>query len=164
MMKPRKKQGQPNGKRGGRSIYDAFDKRGYASLERKLAAQAKAWLETEDLITALEANSSEPIPPSVLEHLRQRLDGTAKKRRGRKKTSEANSLLRIHLVPIYYSRYLAWLKKRDRTQGLEGWSCIRTAPWWQGPPNERAARMVKAYVMRHVDWRHVLNMVSKSRS
>lgn len=151
-------------KGGAGSIYDAYDKLQYASLERKLAADQKAWLHTEDLITALVANSKVPIPESVVEHLRRRLDGTAKKPRGRKKATDNTSILRNHLVPIYYERYLAWLQKRDRTQGLVGWSCIMSAPWWQGTPNERAARMVQAALKRHVDWRHVLNMVSKSRS
>lgn len=165
MTKPPKNKGQAGSAKGGAgSIYDAYDKRRYASLERKLAADPKTWLDTEDLITALAANTSEPIPASVLEHLRRRLDGTAKKPRGRRKKSDASSLLRNHLVPIYYERYLVWLQKQDRTQGLAGWSCIRTAPWWQGAPNERAARMVQAVLKRHVDWRHVLNLVSNSRS
>ena len=136
----------------------------YQSLERKLACDPTAWPPTDELILALERNSIEPIPALVVEHLRQRLDRTAKKPRGRKKISDANSLLRNHLVPIYYSRYLAWLQKRNRTQGLTGWSCIKTAPWWQGAPNERAARMVQKALKRNVDWPHVLNMVSKSRS
>lgn len=164
MPKTPKKKGRPDADRVRVSIYDAYDKRQYASLERKLAADPKSWLDTEDLITALEANSNKPIPASVLDHLRQRLDGTAKKPRGRKKATDANSRLRNHLVPIYYTRYLTWLQKRDRTQGLAGWSCIRTALWWQGAPNERAARMVQATLKRDVDWRHILNMVSKSRS
>lgn len=146
------------------SIYDAYDTRRYASLERKLAADPKAWLATEDLVTALEANSGEPIPAAVLEHLRRRLDGTAKKPRGRRKKTDANSLLRSHLIPVYYERYLRWLQKRERGQGLAGWSCIRGADWWRGAPNERAARMVQAVLKRHVDWRHVMNLVSTSRS
>lgn len=164
MTSPPKKPGQSNVGSRRTSIYDAYDKRRYASLERKLAADPKAWLETEDLITALEANSCEPIPASVLEHLRQRLDGTAKKPRGRKNKSDASSLLRNHLVPIYYERYLRWLQKRERGQGLAGWSCVRGADWWRGAPNERAARMVQKALRRDVDWHHIQNMVSKSRS
>lgn len=151
-------------KRGAGSIYEAYDKSRYASLERKLAADRQSWLDTEDLITALEANSKEPIPESVVEHLRQRLDGTAKKPRGRKKATDNISFLRNHLIPIYYERNLAWLQKRERTQGLVGWSCIMSAPWWQGVPNERAARMTQAALKKHVDWRYIMNMVSKSRS
>lgn len=164
MTRPPKKKRQTRVKARATSIYEAYDKRRYASLERKLAADPKAWLKTEDLLTALEANSGEPIPVTVLEHLRRRLDGTAKKPRGRKKVADANSLLRDHLIPVYYARYLRWLQKRERGQGLAGCSCIRGADWWQGAPNERAARMVQAVLNRHVDWRHVMNMVSKSRS
>ena len=155
---------RPNVGTGRASIYEAYDKRRYTSLERKLASNPKIWLDTEDLITALEANSGEPIPPTVLEHLRRRLNGTAKKPRGRKNKTDANSLLRNHLIPVYYGRYLRWLQKRERSQGLAGWNCIRGAEWWQGAPNERAARMVQAVLMRHVDWRHVMNLVSNSRS
>lgn len=147
-------------------MFDAYDKRRYASLARILAANPKVWLETEDLITALAANSREPIPGPLLDHLRQRLNGTAMKPRGRKKAADSISTLRGHLVPIYYERYLSWLQKRQSTQGLVGWSCISTATWWQGPPSERAARMAQAALMRHrnVDWRHVMNLVSKARS
>lgn len=159
-----KKLAERSAKRKAGSMYEVYDKRSFLPLARKLIVDHRAWLETEDLIAALEANSREPIPSPVLKHLRQRLDGVAKKQRGRKANTDATSLIRGHLVPIRYERYLSWLQKRDRTQGLAGWSCIRTSPWWQGPPNERAARMVQASLMRHVDWRHVMNLVSKSRS
>lgn len=146
------------------SIFEHYDPRSYGSLQRQLDKNPKAWLATDQIIAALVANSREAIPEAVLDHLRHRLDGTAKEPQGRKKATDPASMLRGHLVPIYYARYLSWLQQRARTQGLAGWSCVRGATWWQGAPNERAARMVQAKLMRSVDWRHVMNLVSKSHS
>lgn len=51
--RPPKKPERPSVGSRSTSIYDAYDTHRYASLERKLAADPKAWLETEDFITAL---------------------------------------------------------------------------------------------------------------
>jgi hypothetical protein len=145
-------------------MYDLVDKRRYDGLKLKLELDAQAWLATDDLITALAANSREPIPPVVLAHLRARLDGTAKKRRGPKTQRNSIKHLRETMVTLDYERHLSWLQKRSRSEGLDGWSCIKDAEWWQGPPNERAARMVQRRWMRHASWRHVLNIVSQANS
>jgi hypothetical protein len=124
----------PDDARGNRrlrsSLGDLFDKRRYSAHVHQLQKEPSAWIATEDLIEALVANSKEPIPELLLAHLRQRLDGIAKKPRGRKKKVAG---LREYLVPVYYERYLRWLQNRKKTHGLKGWSCIQSAKWWKGP-------------------------------
>ena len=141
-------------------MYEQFLTTSYVAHARKLNRKPGTWIATEDLMAAIVANSQKPIPEVVLDHLRQRLDGTAKKRRGRKKPNGIQ--LKNALIPIKYKRYLEWLRQRNKSQGLTGWPRIRNATWWTGPPNERAARMVAAYLKLDVDWRHVLNTVSKA--
>lgn len=85
-----KKLAERSAKRKAGSMYEVYDKRSFLPLARKLIVDHRAWLETEDLIAALEANSREPIPSPVLKHLRQRLDGVAKKQRGRKANTECD--------------------------------------------------------------------------
>ena len=49
------------------------------------------------------------------------------------------------------------------SMGLVGWKLIREADWWQGPPNERAARMTCRYLRLAMDWRRVQNIISKAK-
>ena len=152
----------PSNRRKG-SAFDLFSNESYLAHARLLNKKQGTWLATDDLMAAIVANSKQPIPPVVFDHLRNRLDGKAKKPRGRKKP-DAAAQIREALIPITYERFLQWLRRRNRRQGLNGWSCIRGAAWWNGPPNERAARMTHARLMKQVDWRHILNIVSKARS
>lgn len=145
------------------SMYTQFDERSFCFYTRKLSQDPHFWPTADQLMKALVANSKEPFPALLEQHLRQRLDGTAKKRRGRKKNGLSSNLKRL-LVPIYYRKYLEWLQTRERRQGLEGWPLIRAAHWWQGPPHERAARMVQARFRLPFDWRQVLNIVSHENS
>lgn len=145
------------------SAFDRYGNTSYLAHAQVLDAKKETWLATDDLIAAIVANSKHPIPQVVLDHLRRRLDGQAKKPRGRKKLGAARQF-RETLVPIYYKRWLGWLQRREHTQGLEGWPRIRDAEWWTGPPHERAARIVSAQLNTRCDWRHVLNIVSKARS
>ena len=64
----------------------ALDLRPFAGAARKLAADPRAWVETNALLADLTRNAREPIPEVVLAHLRARLDGTARKRQGRGRT------------------------------------------------------------------------------
>lgn len=81
------------------------------------------------------------------------------KRRGRTRLAETEWL--DLLAVIYYQRWLIWLQARKRRAGLVD---SQTADWWQGPPHERAARIVaKLLGRRNISYRAVLNLVSKSR-
>ena len=145
------------------SAFELFHNTSYLAHARQLNAKPAASIATDDLMAAIIANSKQPIPQVVLEQLRQRLDGKAKKARGGKQP-DAMARFREMLIPIDYERYLRWLQRRQKSLGLTGWSYIRGAAWWNGPPHERAARMTHARLMKHADWRHVLNIVSKARS
>jgi hypothetical protein len=145
------------------SASELFHNTSYLAHARKLNAEPGAWIATDDLMAAIVANSKQPIPQVVLDHLRHRLDRKAAKPRGRKQP-DAIAVIREALIPIDYERYLQWLQQRHKSQGLKGWSYIRNATWWNGPPHERAARMTQARLMKHVGWRHVRNIVSETSS
>jgi hypothetical protein len=152
--------GRAAGSGGG--LHELYGRHSLAAQARRRSAGPRPWIATEDLIGALIANAREPIPDLVLDHLRQRLDGVAKKPRGRKKLDPLQWHLQL-IAPDLHQDYFAWLENRRQTQGLKGWACIRDAEWWQGPPHERAARMVARRLMPHAGWRHVLNLVSEAR-
>ena len=90
------------------------------------------------------------------------LEGEITAPRGRKPMVIADHRLRQMILRHYYKRYLGWLKRRKARYGcLDGWSPMRQADWWQGPPNERAARMVAHRWLSGVEsWRRVHNVIS----
>lgn len=143
-------------------VHRKLDLRPFAGAARKLAADPKAWIETRDLLADLKWNAREPIPEPVLAHLRARLDGTAKKRQGRGRLSPSRKL-RDMLIAIRFERIEAWLNARQESQGLAGWRLIRDAEWWQGPPSERAARMVQRGLEVNLDWESVRNIAYRIR-
>jgi hypothetical protein len=145
------------------SAFELFHNTSYLAHARQLNAKPAVWIATDDLMAAIIANSKQPIPQVVVDHLRHRLDGKAKKPRGRKQP-DAVAHIREMLIWIDYERKLQWLQRRHKSQGLKGWSYIRGAPWWSGPPHERAARMTQARLMKHASWRHVLSIVTEARS
>ncbi len=139
------------------SLYDLYGPTGLLNLERSIA---KGKIPTAaELANVLEANSQKPLPPWFIAMVVKSLRGELKKRPGRPK---GGSLLEIRfaLAKARYPRYLAWLQKRQRSSGLEGWSAVRGQKWWAGPPHERAARIVTERWLRHMTWQSVLNRLS----
>lgn len=132
-----------------------------AIAERDLKADPKAWLETERLLAALKENAREPIPDLVLAHIRDRLDGSAKKRQGRTRPP-AESDYRKMLIIASFERRKFWLELRKARGGLAGWPLIRNAEWWKGPPSERAARMVVRRFRLNLSWERVRNIASEA--
>jgi hypothetical protein len=119
-----------------------------------------------DLALALEGNPDVPLPPAIREYVIRWLRGEVKARRGRKPLGWSRREMRDVLAPMLYERYFTWLKRRKKRLGLEGWPLLRRAEWWQGPPSERAARMVARHLrplFANQDWRHVLNEISAQR-
>ena len=81
------------------------------------------------------------------------------KRRGRKRLA-STQLLDLLAVTLY-EWWLARLRARHARCGLTD---SARAEWWQGPPHERAARIVaKRLGGRNISYRSVLNIVSKNR-
>lgn len=116
-----------------------------------------------NLADILQANASEPLPPWFTELIAAALRGTLQHKRGRKAINQSGSyveMVRNLWAPILYRKYLTWLQKRTRTHGLAGWAFIERADWWQGPPHERAARMLQKRMFPHVSWRTVQNRFS----
>jgi hypothetical protein len=133
-----------------------------AGFLKQLEQDPNAWIETEQLVAILLASAKEPIHPTLLEHVRRRLDGAVPKRRGRRGPDPGRRFSN-ELIACKFELYEAWLTKRKKTQGLNGWSCIRTADWWQGAPSERAARMVQKRVAASTTWERVRNIAYEQR-
>ena len=140
----------------------SVDFRPFAHAARSLAADPKAWIETDNLLADLVRNASEPMPDAVVAHLRARLDGTAKKRQGRGRRSPSRDIRNL-LISLKFEAFETWLDARQNTHGIGGWSAIRHADWWKGPPSERAARMVQRRLRLNLDWESVRNIAYRVR-
>ena len=124
---------------GGKFAY--LDELHLADIEDRIAQGD--YVSAEDLAAALRKHGMRPIPPSVLKYLCRHLEGQVAKPKGRKALPEVVKLRRLMFVRYYYRRTLTWLQARKARYGdLDGWRGIRGASWWQGPPHQRAARMV----------------------
>jgi hypothetical protein len=139
------------------SLYELYSPTSLLNLERSIA-EGKAPT-AGGLASVLEANSEGPLPPWFVETLVKSLRGELKKRPGRPRAG-ALSGIRLALAKAKYQDYLAWLQKRERSCGLEGWPAVRGNDWWAGPPHERAARIVTARWLKHMSWRAFLNRLS----
>lgn len=140
----------------------AIDISPFASAERILEADPKAWIETSYLVAEIKRTARELIPQNVLDHLTARLDGTAKKRQGRGRFTPGRRLTKL-LIATSFDRRESWLAWRQAKGGLEGWRQIRKADWWKGPPSERAARMVKERLGLNLGWERVRNIAYELR-
>jgi hypothetical protein len=139
------------------SVYDLYGPTSLLNLERSIA-EGKIPTAAE-LAAVLEANSERPLPRGFVATIVKSLRGELKKRSGRPK---ANALaeIRFAIAKAKYPHYLAWLQKRQRSSGLNGWSAVRGKDWWAGPPHERAARIVTKQWLKHMSWRAFLNRIS----
>ncbi len=130
----------------------------------KSSSKRRAYIPPEQIARALKEIPGIPLPPDIHDYLFDFLQGKIPAPAGRPPVSEMRlSQIKKTLIPLTYARYLAWLRRRRRSMGLEGWKPIRDADWWQGPPNERAARMTCRYLgLPMMNWRTVQNIVSKA--
>ncbi len=143
-----------------------YGKAMFVIIERQLKSSSKrrAYIPPEQIARALRKNPGVPLPPEIHDYLCDFLEGKVLAPAGRRPDIEKPlSQLRKTLIPLTYARYLAWLRRRRRSMGLEGWKQIREADWWQGPPNERAARMTCRHLKLTIDWRRVQNIVSEAK-
>ena len=138
----------------------------FAIIEKRLKSSSKrrAYIPREQIARALRENPGVPLPPEIHDYLCDFLEGKIPAPGGRPADFE-NQLTQVKktLIPLTYTRYLAWLKGRKRSMGLKGWKTIREADWWQGPPNERAARMTRHRLRLVIDWRRVKNIISEAK-
>ena len=123
------------------------------------------YVDGDRLAAALREQAGKPIPPAVLDYLCRFLEGKVSKPKGRKSVPLSEQHRTQMLVRYSYNRYLEWIKARKKRYGnLEGWSFIKEANWWQGPPHERAARMAaRRWLHGAESWRSVHNLLSSSK-
>jgi hypothetical protein len=139
------------------NLYDLYGPTSLLNLQRSIT-EGKIPTAAE-LADILEANSEKPLPPWFAAILVKSLRGKLKRRRGRPNESFLSETS-FEIAKWKYSLYHAWLQKRERSYGLEGWSAVRGKDWWAGPPHERAARIVTARWLKHMSWRAFLNRPS----
>ena len=135
-------------------------------IERRLKSDKswEAYTTPEQLARALRANSNVPLPPEIHNYLCDILEGKIKKPNGRPPDSQNLwASIKKDIAPVVYDRYFIWLNKRIKSVGLNGWSAIKNAHWWQGPPSQRAARMTCRALSLSIDWKSLLNTISKSK-
>ena len=140
------------------NVYELFGSTTLLNLERSIKAGEVPT--TAELAAVLEANSDKPLPPWFTAVLAKSLRGELHKRKGRPKEDGIFAVASFAVAKAEYPRYLAWLKKRERSCGLVGWSAVRGTHWWAGPPHQRAARIVTAQWPNHMSWRAFLNKIS----
>ena len=84
----------------------SVDLTAFAMAARQLEANPQVWIETNSLLADIVRASNEPIPENVVAHLRERLDGTARKRQGRGRV-DSSAKLRNALIAVVFHRYEA---------------------------------------------------------
>lgn len=127
------------------------------NVVRRLEEDPNIRIETNSLLAALNAGAQGAIPEVILTHLRNRLDGQSPKERGRPKPGPAQKL-RNQLILIYFEKFELWLQWREERVGLAGWPRLHETDWWQGPPSERAARMVRRRLKLNLTWERIRNI------
>jgi len=123
------------------------------------------YVDGEWLADALPNSGGQPIPKDVLDYLCRFLEGKIETPKGRKPVPAFHKAQMTMIMRYHYERYLQWLRARKKLYGhLDGWTCIQNADYWQGPPNEIAARMVaKRFFYGAECWRSVLNQISSQK-
>ncbi len=165
VRRPTIKASAPRPAKRATSEASGYGKAMFVIIERRLKSSSKrrAYIPPEQIARALRENPGVPLPPEIHNYLCDFLEGKILAPAGRRADSEnPQSQINKILIPLFYARYLAWLKRRRRSMGLEGWKPIRDADWWQGPPNEQAARMTRHRLLLAIDWRRFQNIVSEA--
>jgi hypothetical protein len=99
------------------------------------------------------AQRGEALPAGLVALLRQ---CHPQPRRGRPPLTDSQRIA-FDILRYDFYRYRSWLKKRQRKTGLNGWSYIRNAEWWQGSIGVRALLMAQARAQRQM---HEFTMVT----
>ena len=137
---------------------------GLIETQLKSSPKRRAYVPPEQIAQLLRQYPEIPLSLTIRDYLCDFLEGKIKAPAGRPSNlGKPVRLLKKALIPSNYERYLAWLQKRKRSLGLNGWKQIRNADWWQGAPNERAARMISRRFKYSIDWRGVQNILSKAK-
>ena len=151
---------------GAKSEASGYGKALFVIIERRLKSPSKreSYIPPELLAQALRLNPDSPLPPAIYDYLCDFLEGKVRAPGGRPPDFEnpLSQIKRVH-IPLTYECYYTWLKARKKSEGLTGWTLIQGADWWQGSPNERAARMTRRRLHLPMGWRRVRNIVSEAK-
>ena len=104
------------------NLYDLYGPTSLVNLERSIAEGKIP--NAAELAAILEANFEASLPPWFIAMVVKSLRGKLKQRRGRPKDNVLSEI-RFTVAKAKYPRYLAWLKKRQGSSGLKGWSAVR---------------------------------------
>ena len=136
-----------------------LERRSVRGLTDRLQSAPNAWLETDEIMEGLVRNAREPMPAAFQDYLRRRLNGEVRKRQGRgRRVNRFQTQLRDQIIIAYFGMFEDALNRRAKRSGLKGWPRIAKADWWQGPPSERAARMVRQKWRLPLSWKTILNI------
>jgi len=140
------------------SMYEQFGPLSLGSLERKI--NKGDYIDPIVLAKILRANPGVVFSDVVIEYVCESLDGKIKNAGGRPNDGVVK-FLAIASAINRYEQYFNWLKHREKRAGWNSKRPNSDTDWWQGPPSERAARMVaKRFSHYNWSWRHVSNFVS----
>jgi len=140
-----------------------FQIKPFAQAVSQLKADGPQGVDPKVVAEAIREHGAAAMPPELQSWLSDWLDGKIRPKRGRPKDDKLGRHIAYMFKRERYDQTIAWLQAREKRYGhINGWSCIRDAGWWQGPPSERAARMVaERWSYGHRSWRSLLTELSK---
>ncbi|MGX9431816.1 MULTISPECIES: hypothetical protein [Bradyrhizobium] len=142
------------------TLFDLFEEKSLHNCRRMLDnGDAPTRGQLADI---LEANADQPLPGWFLALLVESLRGELKRKAGRPK-KPAMMLYRFAAAEHEYPTLLAWLRNRQQTAGLKGWSLLQGKDWWTGPPHQRAAKIAVERWRLHVSWKSFLDRISSKK-
>ena len=106
------------------------------------------------------AHPDQVLPEWILDVVLLGIEGKLKATRGRRSSKPSVNAFKWVLAKAKYEKTLRWLQRREKSLGLEGWSLLRGKDWWDGPPHQRAARIVISQLKLRIDWRAFHNRIS----
>lgn len=135
----------------------------YAFVLAQLDDDGPSGIDPKAVAEELRRSGPAAMPAAVADWLADWLEGKVPAKRGRPRIPvQIASVVRL-VRKGKYDRIRTWLQKRQERYGhLKGWAALNGKGWWQGPPAERAARIVaEAYGPGYHSWRSIQTEVSK---
>jgi hypothetical protein len=130
----------------------------YPELERRI--EEGEHVTGPELAAALRANPGKQIPDVVFDYLCRFLEGKASRRRGPARKNKPIDVFRLSHARILYKEYLKEEKlKQKRERGARSPNVKAKMA-----PHEIAAKRIRDEFFPHIDYRQVLNLLSRNRN